>query len=199
MRIFKIIVGVLLTCVFCARSHAGYTHYFTWHQKPNDADLKACISEMHRIIEARTNLLAGPDGTGNIIIDPLHVELNGIGDNAHEPFIFPGDLGFNFCKTEGKPYDVVVTACLLVAHDHFPSSLSINRDGSWPGDWRDGITLYSSVLGHPPHNPMSPVWRVVGWRDAIYGYLIMACLVFPAVFPIAFYLWKRFRKSSKSF
>jgi len=63
------------------------------------------------IVEARKDILAGPNGPGSkTIIDPTHVDLNGIGDDANEPFVFPGDPGFNFCKTEGKPYDDVVSA-----------------------------------------------------------------------------------------
>jgi hypothetical protein len=74
-------------------------------------------------------------------------------------------LGFNFCKTAGKPYDEVVTACLLVARDHFPEDiLSIDSDGSWSdGDWQEGTKLYTTVLGRPARNPMSPTARVVGW------------------------------------
>jgi hypothetical protein len=83
------------------------------------------------------------------------VDFNGVGDNAHEPFEFPGEEESNACKTEFKPYDEVVTACLLVAHDHFPSSvLTIASDGSW-GDWQDGARLYTSVTGRRAANPMS--------------------------------------------
>jgi hypothetical protein len=118
--------------------------------------------------------------------------LNGIGDGANEPFVFPGELGFNFCKTEGKPYDAVVTACLLVAHDHFPTSvLSIDSDGSYSeGDWEEGIKLYSSVLGRIPRNPISPLWRVVGWRDSLYVYVPFTLLLLLGFF----WLRKIFRK-----
>jgi hypothetical protein len=179
MRILRFQLYVLFASLFCATAHAGYTHYFTWHQKPNDTDLKACINEMRRIIETRTNMLAGPDGTAASIIGPTGVDLNGIGDDAHEPFVFPGEEGFNFCKTQVKPYDAVVTACLLVARDHFPQSvLSIDSDGSWSeGDWEDGAKLYSSVLGRTPRNPISPAWRMYGWRVALFIYGVTASLL----------------------
>jgi len=165
MRKLKVHLLVMATCLFCISAHAGYTHYWTWHQKPSDIDLKACVVDMRRIVEVRTNLLVGPDGSGSVILDPLHVDLNGVGDDGHEPFVFPGELGFNFCKTAGKPYDEVVTACLLVARDHFPEDiLSIDSDGSWSdGDWQEGTKLYTTVLGRPARNPMSPTARVVGW------------------------------------
>ena len=179
MRILQVHLSLVIMCLFCTSAFAGYTQYYTWHQKPGDTELKTCISEMRRVIEARTNILAGPDGTGTVIIDPSHLALNGIGEESHETFIFPGELGFNFCKTAAKPYDEVVTACLLVARDHFPSSvLSIDSDGSWSeGDWQDGIKLYTSVLGRTPQNPMSPLWQVVGWRYSLYAYGSFALLL----------------------
>jgi hypothetical protein len=183
MRTLQVHLSLLVTFVFCMNAHAGYTHYFTWHQKPGDTDLKACIDEMRRIIQVRTNILVGPDGASSVIVDPLHVDLNGVGDDAHEPFVFPGEVGFNFCKTEYKPYDAVVTACLLIARDHFPQSvLSISSDGSWSdGDWREGIKLYSSVLGRSPRNPMSPIWRVVGWRISLWVFFPAALVVLAVV------------------
>jgi hypothetical protein len=193
MRTLLLRFSILFAFAFCMNARAGYTHYFVWHQKPDDAALKACVGEMRRIIEARTNILAGPDGTNAIEIDSSHVDLNGIGDDAHEPFVFPGALGFDFCKTDGKPYDEVVTACLLVARDHFPSSiLSIDSDGSWSdGDWNGGIELYRSVLGRTPRNPMSPLWRVVGWRSSMIWYympiVLLVCLGL-------YWVRKRFRR-----
>jgi hypothetical protein len=140
----------------CASAYGGYTHYFTWAQTPDEAKLKACIQEMMKLIEARKSMLAGPDGTGTVKVDSSHIEFNGKGEDAHEPFIFPGPIGENFCKTQWKPYDAVVTACLLVARDHFPDSiLKIGSDGDWDA-WTEGILLYSSVLGRTPQNPLPP-------------------------------------------
>jgi hypothetical protein len=146
---------ILLACVFCLKAEASYDHYFTWKEKPSDAELKACIAEMRRIAEARKDILAGRNGPGSpIILDATHLDLNGRGDDEYEPFIFPGKPGFNFCTTAGKPYDAVVTACLIAARDHFPPGvLAISSDGSWE-DWQEGAKLYSSVLGRPARNPI---------------------------------------------
>jgi hypothetical protein len=157
----------LLTCFLCLHANAGYTHYFRWCQKPDEASLSRCINEMRRIVDARKSMLAGPEAEGEPMVTAQSLVFNGVGDNGHEPFVFPGDIestprgpkipaGFNFCKTAAKPYDEVVTACLLVARDHFPPSvLAIESDGSWPDDWRDGASLYSSVLGRPARNPFA--------------------------------------------
>lgn len=192
MRIWRLYSLVVAVFLFCGKAFAGYTHYYTWHERPNSAALASCISEMRLIVEAQTNILAGPEGSGAPEISSTNLVLNGIGDDGHEPFVFPKDLGFNFCKTAAKPYDAVVTACLLVARDHFPSSvLSIDSDGSWAGgDWQSGIDLYSKVLRRHPQNPMSPLWRVIGWRDSLPAYAIeLGAVVF-----IGWFLWKRWRR-----
>jgi hypothetical protein len=139
-----------------ADARGGYTHYFIWHQKPDETSLHECLTEMRRVVDARTSALAGPNGNGRPELEDLRVDFNGAGANGYEPFSFPGEVGFNFCKTEHQPYDDVVTACLLVARDHFPSSvLEITSDGSWEtGDWRNGASLYSSVTRRPALNPM---------------------------------------------
>jgi hypothetical protein len=156
-----------LLCILCLRANAGYTHYYTWHQAPEAVSLRECIGEMRLLVEARKTMLAGPEGDQAPLIESERLIFNGIGDDSHEPFVFPGTIvrtppvpqllpGFNICKTVGKPYDEVVTACLMVARDHFPVSvLAIGSDGSWfGGDWRQGASLYSSVLRRPAKNPI---------------------------------------------
>ena len=167
------LVVIVLLGLGCCNAHAGYTHYFRWHQKPGEAELKQCVTDMRRVIEARKEILAGgwePWTTNNPPeIGQTNVAFNGLGDNAHEPFVFPGEVGFNFCKTGYKPYDEVVTACLLVARDHFPpNTLDIKSDGTW-GDWEPGAKLYWSVFGHRPSSPFvkpkSEVSRKVFWMN----------------------------------
>jgi hypothetical protein len=112
---------------------------------------------MNRLIVSRKAILVSPDvegaKAGQLKLEALKVDFNGLGEDAHEPFVFPGQPGFNFCKTAYKPYDEVVTACLIAARDYFPPSiLNISSDGSWL-DWSDGAKLYSRVLNRTPHDP----------------------------------------------
>ena len=136
--------------------HAGYTHYWTWHHKPHEETLKKCISKMRQLVGTGDKLLAGPDGTGSPVIQEASLVFNGVGQQAHEPFVFPGRVGFNFCKTQFKSYDKFVVACLLVASDYFPPHiLTIRSDGQWSdGDWQAGASLYGSIFGRTPRNPM---------------------------------------------
>ena len=140
-----------------AAAHAGYTHYFTWHRAPTEDELKACIPRIAEIIAADSHQLAGPDGTVAPEIGATQVAFNGKTPSDHEPFVFPGRMGFNFCKTELKPYDAAVTASLIVARDCFPPEvLEIASDGSWAdGDWNPGATLYSRVFHRKPVNPLN--------------------------------------------
>jgi hypothetical protein len=181
----------LILLLSCTLARAGYTQYWTWKEKPDDKALKACIQEMRLIISARTNILANPDGNAGstAIITETNVDLNGIGELSHEPFVFPGEPGFNFCKTAGKPYDAVVTACLMVARDHFPiKTLEIDSDGDWnSGDWNDGANLYASVLNRAANNPM------VSW-DILIGLLHRLWLPLIILIPLGIWAYRYYKK-----
>ena len=148
---------------------AGYSHAFIWKIDPSDPRLAQCVAEMNQLVEARGDILKvtppDPSLRGQ---DQIHI--NGIGDDEYEDFIFPGNnvshnimfgpnvpanlVGLNSCKTAYKPYDEVVTACLIVARDHFTEEeLQIVSDGSWD-DWQPGRDLYERVLHRPAHSPL---------------------------------------------
>jgi len=158
------LVRLALLVILAIPAQAGYDQYFTWHSRPSPQALHEAIAEMRLVIEASRSKLAGPDGDGQPEIGSDSVVFNGIGDDSHEPFFFPGIIedpspglepGFNAIKTAGKPYDAVVTACLLVARDHFPANvLAIGSDGEWPEDWLAGAQLYRSVLHRPAQDPI---------------------------------------------
>jgi hypothetical protein len=181
MSILSLSRTLLIACVFHASAFAGYSHYFTWRQQPDEAVLRKCIGDMRRIVDAKKNLLAGPDGEGAPVLEELELQFNGIGEEqSGEPLMFPGitgripgwtgPAGFNACKTNWKPYDQVVTACLIVARDHFPPTvLAIGSDGPWgSGGWAAGAKLHASVMGRPARNPSPGVC----WTTSDLGELI---------------------------
>jgi len=55
-------------------------------------------------------------------------------------------LVFGCTKTEFRPYDSVVVACLIAAKYHFKDQVYISTDGE-PGDWVKGMLLASAILG----------------------------------------------------
>ena len=89
---------------------------------------------------------------------------NAIGDwpdseLSHETFVIPrvfkGNESttesrsygfFGCCKTARKPYDVMVTACLILYKYHFGKDVEISSDGD-PSEWADGWKLIGNC--HP--------------------------------------------------
>ena len=79
------------------------------------------------------------------------------GDCSHESFIIQRDSVkkpfdseteiFDCTKTAYKPYDVLVTACLIIAAHYFGDQFRVSSDGE-SNDWEDGRRLCQSVLGY---------------------------------------------------
>lgn len=154
--------------LYAGECAAGYSHYWRWHtSQPDPAALARCRADMDRIVLARREILE-PRTFRIPFGDAGEVEvlaLNGKGDDAHESFGFPlapftaDDPSFQFVKTLGKPYDEVVTACLIVARDCFGHDvLTIQSDGDWQA-WSPGANLYEKVLHRTARNPLTPSAR----------------------------------------
>lgn len=105
----------------------------------------------------------GGMGNGNPTINFDLVSFNGDEnhpeeDLSHETFyverIFRPDRYdqldngkyFSFCKTERKPYDLLVVAALIRMHYHFGNAVEIGSDGD-DGDWQTGMDLCREVFG----------------------------------------------------
>jgi hypothetical protein len=196
VRALTLAFATLVLSSFHAR--AGYTHYFTWKQTPDAASVRACVADMNRLIEARKSILVSPalpeSTPGSLKLSATNVDFNGIGENGHEPFVFPYVFpdhdSFNFCKTAWKPYDEVVTACLIVARDHFPDSvLEISSDGSW-SDWSRGASLYSSVFGRPARNPMAIRGFGAGSPSDFQFNVFISLAVFIVIL-LGFFIWHK--------
>ncbi len=82
------------------------------------------------------------------------------GDCSHESVDFPiklekdrfiqkndSGLNFNFCKTAYKPYDLLVTAFLIIAKHYLKDSFKVSSDGT-NNDWFDGALLCHTHLGY---------------------------------------------------
>jgi hypothetical protein len=156
----------------------GYCHY--WAFDPDaagvDEGFARTAADAARIIPAAGIPLASdpekpsepPEVTAEVIW------LNGIGEDGHEAFVLTRDpardgAGFGarreeqghwwaFCKTNWKPYDLVVCAILIRAHQHLPDAFVFNSDGDWEDEcWRAARDLTARDFGTdavPLHNPM---------------------------------------------
>ena len=83
------------------------------------------------------------------------------GDCSHETFSLPQKMGkeylqessdhpglyFECCKTAFKPYDIAVTAALIVAKHYLGDQISVSSDGE-EAQWFDGQMLCQTVLDY---------------------------------------------------
>ena len=138
----------------------GYTHYYTaqrefdateWHEicsftrhmlshlPPYSTSAGGVYAdEAIKIVGWR-----GEAGTAPEIKSEL-IAFNGEGPNGHESFViyrspeneWLNDDPFLFCKTAGKPYDLVVCALLLAILEIAPGALAVSSDGDMQGsEW----------------------------------------------------------------
>ncbi len=90
--------------------------------------------------------ICGGNGTGKPLFRNDEVWFNGDEKNDldHETFcIEPDKLDWDFCKTARKPYDLLVVACLIAAHEIL--DYEVSSDGGFE-DWKEGIELYMKTI-----------------------------------------------------
>lgn len=74
--------------------------------------------------------------------------FNGVGDDACETFAFnAGDDRWDFSKTNGRPYTVMVAKCLIII-SHF-TGCEIYCDGDWNETFADEMEWANQKLGKP--------------------------------------------------
>ena len=136
----------------------GYTRY--WHRirEIPQPTFQAIVGDFMKVLPALQVRLAGGDGTGDPCLTAEEVIFNGVGDDAHETFLFPrvyclrqgsiwGALEFQYCKTARKPYDLVVAAFLVIAKHHLGDNLHVTSDRG-PSGLAEAISHCSAVLGY---------------------------------------------------
>lgn len=110
-----------------------------------------------------TVVLCGWDGTGHPEFSNDSIAFNGDDTNgmSHETFRIDRDntkkanasgsineLVSSFCKTNRKPYDLMVQVTMLRLKHHFPESV-ISSDGR-STDWTEGRKIYKKIFGEVP-------------------------------------------------
>lgn len=75
----------------------------------------------------------------------------GLGSGSYETMCIERcpseDDKFSFCKTAFRPYDLVVTAVLIAAKEHFGENIEVSSDGD-DSNWLDAKILCNNVLGY---------------------------------------------------
>lgn len=131
----------------------GYTHYFPQQRAFTDDEWNKLCEAARRYIDVAKNDLGiivqrDYDDDAEPEINDDHIWFNGVGDDAHETFYITKEKmdDFNWCKTELKPYDLVVGLILLSAHKIAPNALKITSDGQWD-EWIRIREAYESITG----------------------------------------------------
>lgn len=135
----------------------GYTHYWT---QPKDytakdwkqigEDIGAILKDVQHVQGISLALEYDQPGTEPAIEAEI-IRFNGLGEDGHEGFYITRKralenwqtkdrLGWAFCKTARKPYDIAVTAvlCYLASLEKKPWSVSSDGEGR---DWLEGVNL----------------------------------------------------------
>jgi hypothetical protein len=138
----------------------GYTNYFVQNRDftmQEWGDLRAAVINMFN----RLKQVKGGNGKGRPIVDNLAILFNGDASKGedNEPFALSRmGMGFQFCKTERKPYDRYVKAVLVLANFYAPGALTVTCDGdNEPDCWTEGVSIaciYTSRLGRSPCSPL---------------------------------------------
>lgn len=119
----------------------GYTHYFDQKSHPTKEQWKAICDDFKQlrvvalIKELNIPIQREYDSPGPVEVSNRAIIFNGVGDNGHETMVVESHgAGFQFCKTNGKPYDFYVVALLLIMNKHAPDVWEISSDGD-EQDW----------------------------------------------------------------
>jgi hypothetical protein len=125
----------------------GYTHYFgPKSETPVDAWNRALKIIKAAKKESGIPLCAVWDHT-KPKMNRDHICFNGKGDGGYETFgVLRAPQSLSFCKTDRKPYDILVCVALLALH--VECGLKVESDGS-PQNWEAARTLYNKHARKP--------------------------------------------------
>lgn len=122
----------------------GYTHYFNQNKPATNDQWDAICNDFNKLRTVAMLTKAFPiqrecDDTAAPEVSTQFIIFNGIGDAGHETmFVDKEGNGFQFCKTNNKPYDIAVVALLLLMYHHAPDVWVITSDGD-TADWLPAI------------------------------------------------------------
>ena len=120
----------------------GYTHYFQLHTVPTESAWTSFSNGAKQLAQASGVKLTTEFNNESVVV-------NGVAEGEHETlFVSRTNTRWEFCKTNFKPYDEVVTSILILAKYMFPD-MYLNSDGDW-SEWRKGRELFTDVFHLDP-------------------------------------------------
>ena len=125
----------------------GYTHYWEVKNKIPQDKFDAIGDDLKQVIKACNDdgiKICG--GMGEIENDVI--SFNGDGDNGHETCYMTKDKkDFAFCKTARKPYDIAVTAFLIICKHYLGDDIEVTSDGDNEA-FDDARIFCDKILGY---------------------------------------------------
>lgn len=146
----------------------GYTHYWSFGAFIEEKAYRTALTECRKIIKASPVALGNWAGKGKPKLNG-GISINGCGDDMCETFALPKIPNGDWCKTERRPYDVVVAACLCILQERLGESAQVRSDGS-PDEWEDGKAFASKILGREIKIPQQVIdqTNMYGWAARMY-------------------------------
>ena len=147
----------------------GYTHTYIVQHPELDLKIPRIASDVAQIIEASRVSIADASGKrgSKPVLGPNQISFNGTAPREAESFQFPPDHernesmgmhpGWNFCKTDRLPYDIVVCAALVAIQHHLDGNVEVQSNGHFADqeDWQPVYRLYRKALGRDLPEPFS--------------------------------------------
>ena len=132
----------------------GYTHYFTQKKECTPVRWRRIQEDFMRCVKVcDVPIFLDFDESRSPEISSEQIWFNGYRDDGHETMVLTRDgQDSSFCKTAGKPYDVLVTALLLIANRFAREAWDISSDGD-PEDWIEGQKLVREACGYTAQFP----------------------------------------------
>lgn len=127
----------------------GYTHYWSATSTPVPPEAFGRLAlDCTRVIFPGCGVpLADGLGEGVPEVTEGVIRFNGAGKAHYETFVLTPVLAdFEFCKTQYRPYDIVVCTVLLRAQHYYGAAIKVSSDGG-PEDWEPARSLYASLFG----------------------------------------------------
>ena len=126
----------------------GYTHYMSYKEIASDIAISKILDEIKELLE-ENNLMKLITSEDLSIIPIFNKELilfNGIEQLSCDIFLFdftePNE--FIFCKTNRKPYDIIVSLVLLSLSNNI-QDFTFSSDGTLE-DWNVPIYIYEKYI-----------------------------------------------------
>ena len=122
----------------------GYTNYWKIKEKLSESDWNKLSWDVALLMRDTDIVIQfESDDPRPPIIDNELIRFNGQYDDGHETFVLVNEVtDFECCKTDHKPYDMMVCAVLALTAEY---GVIVTSDGKRE-DWADALKFASGVL-----------------------------------------------------